>query len=206
MGGDAGSLIAPHIAMLDDGEHHPATAAQALRAPDWVQAVQWKPSVVVVARSACCLGSIGVNPRHSKRKKQNQNAARDCMRPSSRAILNMISTLLPCARQQAAARSIAGPSGRLVACRAAPVHLTTAAALDSMHPRISPELPLFYNDVYRVDLPVGHRFPMEKYRLVREVRFCDWIRGGGCNKIPYPPGPLLQDSIAPQCAEWRCRK
>ncbi len=34
----------------------------------------------------------------------------------------------------------------------------------------SPELiPLFYNDVYRVELPEGHRFPMEKYRLVREV-------------------------------------
>lgn len=31
-------------------------------------------------------------------------------------------------------------------------------------------LPLFYNDVYRVDLPDGHRFPMEKYRLVRKVR------------------------------------
>lgn len=31
-------------------------------------------------------------------------------------------------------------------------------------------LPLFYNDVYRVDLPERHRFPMEKYRLVREVR------------------------------------
>ncbi|CAM9445002.1 unnamed protein product [Pylaiella littoralis] len=32
----------------------------------------------------------------------------------------------------------------------------------------SAELPLFYNDVYRVELPEGHRFPMEKYRLVRE--------------------------------------
>lgn len=31
-------------------------------------------------------------------------------------------------------------------------------------------LHLFYNDVYKVDLPPGHRFPMEKYRLVREVR------------------------------------
>lgn len=30
-------------------------------------------------------------------------------------------------------------------------------------------LRLFYNDVYRVDLPKNHRFPMEKYRLVREV-------------------------------------
>ncbi|CAM9811934.1 unnamed protein product [Ectocarpus sp. 8 AP-2014] len=90
------------------------------------------------------------------------------MRPSSPAILNMISTLLPCARQQAAARSIAVPNGRLVAYRAAPVGLTTAAALVSMHSRLRPDLPLFYNDVYRVDLPDGHRFPMEKYRLVRE--------------------------------------
>ncbi|CAN0545732.1 unnamed protein product, partial [Ectocarpus sp. 8 AP-2014] len=37
-----------------------------------------------------------------------------------------------------------------------------------MHSRLRPDLPLFYNDVYRVDLPDGHRFPMEKYRLVRE--------------------------------------
>ena len=27
----------------------------------------------------------------------------------------------------------------------------------------------FYNDVYEVQLPEGHRFPMEKYRLVREL-------------------------------------
>jgi acetoin utilization deacetylase AcuC-like enzyme len=27
---------------------------------------------------------------------------------------------------------------------------------------------LFYNDVYEVHLPQGHRFPMEKYRMVRE--------------------------------------
>lgn len=28
---------------------------------------------------------------------------------------------------------------------------------------------VFYTDKYTVDLPVGHRFPMEKYRLVREA-------------------------------------
>ena len=28
---------------------------------------------------------------------------------------------------------------------------------------------LFYNDVYRVVLPDTHAFPMEKYRLVREL-------------------------------------
>ena len=31
-----------------------------------------------------------------------------------------------------------------------------------------PPCVFFYNDVYRVPLPAGHRFPMEKYRLVRE--------------------------------------
>jgi acetoin utilization deacetylase AcuC-like enzyme len=31
-----------------------------------------------------------------------------------------------------------------------------------------PYFPIYYNDVYRVDLPRGHRFPMEKYRHVRE--------------------------------------
>lgn len=35
--------------------------------------------------------------------------------------------------------------------------------------RLGRRLPLFYNDVYHVDMPPNHRFPMEKYRLVREV-------------------------------------
>jgi len=33
----------------------------------------------------------------------------------------------------------------------------------------APSCLLFYNDVYEFPLPKGHRFPMEKYRLVREV-------------------------------------
>ena len=34
--------------------------------------------------------------------------------------------------------------------------------------RLSP-LPLFYNDHYRVPLPLNHRFPMPKYALVRQA-------------------------------------
>jgi len=38
------------------------------------------------------------------------------------------------------------------------------------HREISkPYFPIFYNDVYEVNLPKGHRFPMEKYRKVREI-------------------------------------
>lgn len=44
------------------------------------------------------------------------------------------------------------------------VSLSTAAVRTGDVTSIS----LFYNDVYRVDLPEGHRFPMDKYRLVRE--------------------------------------
>jgi len=33
----------------------------------------------------------------------------------------------------------------------------------------APYFPIYYNDVYEVDLPPGHRFPMGKYRKVREA-------------------------------------
>ena len=32
----------------------------------------------------------------------------------------------------------------------------------------APFFAIYYNDVYEVDLPPGHRFPMAKYRIVRE--------------------------------------
>lgn len=32
-----------------------------------------------------------------------------------------------------------------------------------------PSFRIYYNDVYEVKLPKGHRFPMNKYRLVRET-------------------------------------
>lgn len=41
------------------------------------------------------------------------------------------------------------------------------AAQDTSTQRPLPYFPIYYNDVYEVDLPKGHRFPMEKYRRVR---------------------------------------
>ena len=32
----------------------------------------------------------------------------------------------------------------------------------------APYFKIFYNDVYEVDMPKGHRFPMQKYRKVRQ--------------------------------------
>lgn len=52
------------------------------------------------------------------------------------------------------------------------VSLSTAAVRTGDVTSIS----LFYNDVYRVDLPEGHRFPMDKYRLVREVKRTGTLR------------------------------
>ena len=40
---------------------------------------------------------------------------------------------------------------------------------DIQHPTDAPYFPIYYNDVYEVDLPRGHRFPMGKYRKVREA-------------------------------------
>ena len=37
------------------------------------------------------------------------------------------------------------------------------------HPVDAAYFPIFYNDVFEVDLPTGHRFPMGKYRKVREA-------------------------------------
>jgi hypothetical protein len=37
------------------------------------------------------------------------------------------------------------------------------------YPMDVPYFAIYYNDVYEVDLPPGHRFPMKKYRIVREA-------------------------------------
>ena len=34
--------------------------------------------------------------------------------------------------------------------------------------RMSSSVTFYYNDIYKQPLPLGHRFPMEKYRIVRE--------------------------------------
>lgn len=84
-------------------------------------------------------------------------------RRSPPKLLKTISMILPCIRSTAFSRQ-AGVRA-VPQARGAHVHSTTAVRAAR-----SPELALFYNDVYRVELPEGHRFPMEKYRLVREVR------------------------------------
>ena len=88
-------------------------------------------------------------------------------RPGPPKLLKTITMLLPCVRSAAALV-------RQASVRAVPltrrVHTGSMAAAATVLRARSSDLPLFYNDVYRVDLPEGHRFPMEKYRLVREVR------------------------------------
>jgi parallel beta-helix repeat protein len=59
----------------------------------------------------------------------------------------------------------------------------------SKYPRV-PKLRLFYNDVYEVKLPPNHRFPMGKYRKVREK-----VQ----NKIAKLPQET-RDSV--DCGEW----
>jgi len=41
---------------------------------------------------------------------------------------------------------------------------------------------LFYTDQYAIDLPAGHRFPMAKYRMVRDLL----TRDGGFEMVPAP--------------------
>ena len=36
-----------------------------------------------------------------------------------------------------------------------------------------PYFPMYYNDVYEVILPQGHRFPMEKYELIPRMKCMD---------------------------------
>jgi acetoin utilization deacetylase AcuC-like enzyme len=44
----------------------------------------------------------------------------------------------------------------------------TVSAQASQEAKSKPAFKIFYNDVYEVQLPKGHRFPMDKYRRVRE--------------------------------------
>jgi hypothetical protein len=61
----------------------------------------------------------------------------------------------------------AAASSRRVAGR--PYHSASNDDECIRHPVDAPYFVIYYNDVYEVDLPPGHRFPMEKYRIVREA-------------------------------------
>lgn len=56
--------------------------------------------------------------------------------------------------------------------KASPARVATAESSGREAPgpkSMVPYFPIYYNDVYEVNLPKNHRFPMEKYRKVREM-------------------------------------
>ena len=61
----------------------------------------------------------------------------------------------------------ASASPRCVAGR--PYHSASKDDECIRRPVDAPYFAIYYNDVYEVDLPPGHRFPMAKYRIVREA-------------------------------------
>ena len=81
------------------------------------------------------------------------------------------------------------------------IYLTTMVGMvSSRHRNIAK---FFYNDVFRVVLPEHHRFPMEKYRMVREGL---QSRFSSDNRVLFMPSPLstpaeLQTTHCPQYIE-----
>jgi hypothetical protein len=74
-------------------------------------------------------------------------------------------------------------------------HLSTnsAAAAAAAAPAPSsepaqPQIQYYHNDVFRVDMPPGHRFPMEKYEKFRR-QTQQRLRGSGIN-VAFHPSPL----------------
>ncbi|CAM9476896.1 unnamed protein product [Scytosiphon promiscuus] len=131
--------------------------------------------------------------------------------PTAPPVLKAMSMLLSClptavafARRNVVRGGTVAPQGRAIArlplktvvCRsgstaAAASMRATGGDRKARRPRSS-ELPLFYNDVYRVDLPGGHRFPMEKYRLVREG-LQNQLEEGGRATFAVSPVATLTD-------------
>lgn len=64
----------------------------------------------------------------------------------------------------------------------------------------APTLKLFYNDVFEVKLPQGHRFPMEKYRKVRTILQSEFASD---NRVIFEQSPL---SNAQELATTHCRE
>jgi len=56
----------------------------------------------------------------------------------------------------------------------------------------------YYNDLYEVKLPTTHRFPMQKYRLVREMLQAEYIRR---DDVIFEASPLVtrEDLISTHC-------
>ncbi len=65
-------------------------------------------------------------------------------------------------------------------------------------------LKIFYTDQYVLPLPPWHRFPMEKYRLLRErVQAEGWRARTGCkSRPPLPTRRSCAPMIAAICSGW----
>jgi acetoin utilization deacetylase AcuC-like enzyme len=89
------------------------------------------------------------------------------------------------------------PLGGVARARTAWAPFATAAAQ-------RPAIPLFYNDLYEVPLPSKHRFPMRKYRLVRQGLERELTPQGFAD---FEPSPLvtLDDLVTTHCREYASR-
>ena len=60
---------------------------------------------------------------------------------------------------------------------------------------------IFYNDVYEVQLPLNHRFPMNKYRIVREGLQEEYQ--GNCNvSFETSPFATFQELSTTHCPQY----
>ena len=71
-------------------------------------------------------------------------------------------------RSRGGAAFVSVPPSRSFANR--PLHVGASREGSAYVPHLdAPYFPIYFNDVYEVDMPPGHRFPMEKYRKVRQA-------------------------------------
>ena len=87
--------------------------------------------------------------------------------------------------------------GKRTACHAA----TMIRHVSNATPQKKPVVSLFYNDIYHVTLPPNHRFPMEKYRLVRETLQKEF---SPCDVVEFHPSPeaTFEELSSSHCPEY----
>lgn len=73
--------------------------------------------------------------------------------------------------------------------------------MSSLHAATQPEVCFFYNDIFKVSLPPNHRFPMEKYRLVRECLQEDFHNE---NLVRFEPSPeaTVEELASTHCPDY----
>ncbi len=65
----------------------------------------------------------------------------------------------------------------------------------------------YYNDIYEVPLPPQHRFPMEKYRMVRKILQREWneeVYDEAADRVQFIPSPLAtrEELILTHCPNY----